>query len=242
MSAAVGTRSSTWLDRFSWHHPEWWTYAVALAAWLAMSSHVYHGQHAHHSVSPLLEVVNWLLMIAAMMLPLQSEQMRWVAFRSYARTRQRTLAAFVAGYLATWFVAGAPVVAIRAAGSPHPDGVAAIAFLIAGVWALAPARERAAQRCHFRRGLMPLGWRALVDAANFGRQISVHCVITCWPLMLACTLTGHHPVAMIGGFAIAVFERYSFRRSPRKNAIGPLLLACYSGFMLLSPGVQQPCH
>jgi hypothetical protein len=42
--------------------------------------------------------------------------------------------------------------------------------------------------------------------------------------MVACTLTGHAPVAMLGAGAIGVVERFSFRPPRRAVAVSTLAL------------------
>ena len=52
------------------------------------------------------EIVHWLLMIAAMMLPLLVVPIRQVAFRSYRWRRGKAVAGFIAGYSAVWIITG----------------------------------------------------------------------------------------------------------------------------------------
>jgi hypothetical protein len=235
MSALIGGRSSGRFAQFTWQHPEWWTYAVSVVSGYVMVAHAHeHGMHVHHHLmSPSLEAWHWLLMIVAMMLPLQYDQLRWVAFRSYAERRQPAMLAYVLGFLAVWLLAGAPVVALRAASFTHSHGAAAVAFAAAAVWAFLPSHERAARACHYRRGLVPRGLAGLADTAKHGGQIGVSCVISCWPLMLACAVTGHSIVAMLAGAAISARERFAFRPSPPRNAVGPLVLAGYHALKAL---------
>jgi hypothetical protein len=229
MSSAVGTRGPDWLARFTWQHPEWWTYVAAFGAWSFMLQHAYqHGAHLHHHMMPpAQEAVHWLLMIAAMMLPLQYEQLRWVAFRSYASQRKPALLAYTLGYLGAWLLAGLPIVLLRSARFSHTHWLAVIAFGVAALWAFAPARQRAALRCHFRRGLAPRGLAGLVDTAKFGAQLGASCVVSCWPLMLGCAVTGHGIEAMVGGAAVAAGERLAFRPSLLRSVVGPSLLGAY---------------
>jgi hypothetical protein len=229
MNTALGVRSSGWFARFSWQHPQWWIYILSALSWWVMLAHAQsHGAHAHHhQMPPALEAWHWLLMIGAMMLPLQSEQLRWVAFRSYAKNRQPALVAYVLGYLAVWLLAGLPVIAFRSAAWTHTYWSAAAGFGIAALWAVQPRRERAALACHYRRGLVPRGLAGLADTARFGGQIGANCALTCWPLMFACAVTGHGAVAMLAGTIIATYERFAFRPSRYRNALGPALLAAF---------------
>lgn len=59
-------------------------------------------------------------------------------------------------------------------------------------------------------------------------MIGSACVTTCLPMMVACSLAGHHLVAMLGGAALGAIEKRSFRPSIRLIAGGNLVLALVS--------------
>src|SRR5882724_5194158 len=97
--------------RITWHHPEWWLFGLSLIAWLAMAIRFdsagvgFTLTHQHHhgaatGVNPwIIETFRWMMMVAAMMLPLVADSAREVAARSLWSRRQRAIAGFVLGYL-----------------------------------------------------------------------------------------------------------------------------------------------
>lgn len=217
------------LRRIAWERPEWWVLALAAAVWAVMIRHaIQHGEHAHHHVMTAPEeILHWLLMVVAMMAPLLLDSVRTVAFRSYRRRRHIAIATFLAGYLAVWLLAGLPVALIRAFAWSHTHGAAAAAFVVAALWSLSGPHARALSACHGTRPLAPEGWPATRDAVAYGMWIGRACVVSCWPLMLACTLTGHSLIAMVGGAAIGALERLSFRPPTRMVALATLGLAAW---------------
>ena len=79
--------------RFGWRHPEWWTLGLSALAWVSLLSHEpdaegHHQLHYYHGASTLngsmllRELWLWVLMVAAMMLPLLVTPVRVVAARS----------------------------------------------------------------------------------------------------------------------------------------------------------------
>jgi hypothetical protein len=77
-----------------------------------------------------------------------------------------------------------------------------------------------------------MGWRADRDCMRYGCVIGGACAATCWPLMLACTLTGHALPAMLGGAAVGAVERLSFRPLVRRVLGGTAALA--AGYLALA--------
>jgi predicted metal-binding membrane protein len=217
------------LRRAAWERPEWWALATAAGAWAFMLPHaIQHGAHArHHVMTPLAELVHWLLMIIAMMVPLMTDAVRFVAFRSLALRRHRAIATFLLGYLGVWLACGLPVVALRRAAFTHNHLAAAIAFLAAAGWTLSNCHQRAVKACHYQGPLAPYGWPATRDGVRYGARLGVACVVSCWPLMLACTLTGHSVIAMLATGAIGAWERLSFRPPYRLVALGIGVLAAW---------------
>ena len=198
------------LTRVSWRHPEWWALALCVVAWGAMFR-----PHAHHGA----RLTNWMIMTVAMMLPLVVQQIRFVADRSLWRRRHRAIAGFLIGYLATWLVIGAAVSFVE------PSAVlAAAAFAVAGAWQLTRYKRMAMTACHRVTPLAPRGWRADRDCLRYGWSVGTYCVASCWALMMACAMAGHHPIAMIGVTAVMYAERYMrpwrrlFKRSARDAA------------------------
>lgn len=217
------------LQYFFWLHPEWWSIALSGVAWMAMLRHgwAHAGHEAVHAMTPFQEVGAWLLMVAAMMLPLVIHRVWVTAAGSLWRRRHRAIAGFLAGYFTPWLVLGVAVAALRQGSWAHHPAAVALGFLGAAAWQLTPMRKRASAACHRTEPLAPTGWRADRDCIRFGGVIGVACVARCWPLMLACAFAGHGLVAMTGGMALGATERWSFRPPKRAVSAGTLALAAY---------------
>ncbi|HMG47301.1 MAG TPA: DUF2182 domain-containing protein [Allosphingosinicella sp.] len=168
-------------------------------------------------------LVHWLLMVAAMMLPLTAMALRHVAMRSFRARRRRAMAVFLAGYALVW-VAVAPIYAAAAfagrmlagEGPLLPLG-AALAF--AALWQATPAKRRALRRCHRTAPLAPSGWQADRDGFVFGLDHGRACLASCWPLMLVAVAAGHHPAAMLAAGLFALAERRLLPPEPRRSAV-----------------------
>jgi predicted metal-binding membrane protein len=176
--------------------------------------------HAHHGS----RLANWMLMTVAMMLPLVVPQVRFVADRSLWRRRHRAIAGFLIGYLAIWFLVGIAVSFVE----PTPV-LAAAAFAVAGTWQLTRYKRVAMASCHRPMPLAPRGWRADRDCIRYGWMVGTYCVASCWALMFACAMAGHHLVAMVGVTAVMYAERYT---RPRRRLFSGVLFG--AGLLILS--------
>jgi hypothetical protein len=205
------------LDRFFWTTPHWWTWLLSLAAWLAMIPHLSGAApHCHVMRTSLRDdVTAWLLMVVAMMVPFLDRALKTVAFRSYARRRYRAQAALLLGYLGPWLVAAGPAIALHQVGWTDARAAAGVAFLASALWMTTPIHRRALAGCHRTIATAPAGWRADADAVRQGGLVGLACVVTCWPLMVACTLAGHGLAAMAGGTIVAGLERRGNSRARR---------------------------
>lgn len=207
------------LRRILWSHPEWWCIALSVSAWGLMAAHMigHHGDACHHRESLYEAWLNWLAMIAAMMVPLELRHLRKTAFSSLRTRRHRAMIGFLLGFIAPWGLLG--IVAAWLCNQPwgHGHAPAAVAFAFATLWVTTPLRARALVSCHRTVPLAPSGWRANVDCVRFGSLVGTACTTTCWPFMIACALSGHSPIAMAGGAALGAIERLSFR--PRYRTI-----------------------
>jgi predicted metal-binding membrane protein len=90
----------------------------------------------------------WVAMMAAMMLPGAAPA---VMGRAHASGRVRSVALFVASYLAVWTVVG---VAVYALYRPHGTFVAGVVAIAAGVYEFTPLKQHFRRRCRerFRSG------------------------------------------------------------------------------------------
>ena len=75
-----------------WRHPEWWSVALSIAAWIALVSTPRHSS-SHRSTA--INLMFWLLMVVAMMFPLVMAQVRQAAFHSLWSRRHRAIGVFL---------------------------------------------------------------------------------------------------------------------------------------------------
>jgi predicted metal-binding membrane protein len=141
------------------------------------------------------------------------------------RRRHRAIACWLVGYTTPWLILGLTVSILTRQlsfePSPASEGVAALAFIAAGLWQMAPARARALRRCHRTQPLAPTGWRANYDCLRYGSNTGVHCVASCGVLMVACWLLGHGSLGLAGmvtATLVGLAERYTIRPDQRRLA------------------------
>ena len=189
--------------------PEFWMLAVSAVVWVALALRT--GAHIHHA-GIAGNWWHWMMMVAAMMLPLQIQAVRWTAERSLWPRRHRAILGFLIGYLGLWAIVGAVfswVATVYAI--PHRIGWmqgAAVGLLIETLWLLSPWKRFAAHMCHRALPLSPAGWRADRDCLAYGWTIGYGCALNCWPLMLLCWLAGHTFPVIVLGFGVACVDRY----------------------------------
>jgi predicted metal-binding membrane protein len=143
--------------------------------------------------SPAKLASGWALMLAAMMLPLVVAPLRHVRDRSFARRHARAMLLFVLGYFAVWTAAGmvlqlAALVALWTV--PLPLVWLSLAFAVATVWQVSPAKQWCLNRCHRRPELAAFEPAADRDAFCFGLTGGAACAGACWALMLPMLLAG----------------------------------------------------
>jgi len=239
------TRSVAW-------HPEWWVYVVAGAAWVVMvlislgtgggpstghsahagahtGAHSAHaGAHAETAVSDSFATAwsmawsHWVLMVAAMMLPVLAPQVRTLAMRSLWPRRQRSAAFFVVGYAVVWVVAGGALLAALVALGVEPLGLPWLIgiLLVAAVWQVSTPRKRVMRRCGSLRLGAATGLSADLNCARVGVRAGGRCLVTCGPLMLA-MVASHSLLLMAGLLAVMLSER-SRGPDPRRRVGRPL--------------------
>jgi predicted metal-binding membrane protein len=201
----------------AWRYPHWWAFALSAGAWWWLAARWWRTSHDHAQAGGFA-LVDWSLMVVAMMMPLVFAHMRFAAARSLWGRRQRAVIAFAFGYLATWLLTGLLLSAL-VSGSVvrHFDfpWMAAAAFGTASLWQLVPFRRRALAACDRTMPLAPRGWRADRDCLRFGWSVGIRCVVACGALMMACVFAGHSVLAMICASAVAMSERYGARVDER---------------------------
>lgn len=173
----------------------------------------------------------WMLMVVAMMLPLSIPALGHLWLSTFAEVRWRAIALFLAGYGATWLMAGWTMKAIEmlvrnAAADLHLPTLATAAVL-ALVWQVSPAKQCCLNRCHAHPPLAAFGWRAARDALALGLRHGAWCVGSCWALMLLVLLLPQGHVAGMGVAAVLMFsERLDHPRPPawRLRGLKPIAL------------------
>ena len=215
------------VDRLQWHLPEIPMLALSAAAWIVLASRARTHTHAAGATGHWWD---WMLMVAAMMLPLQIDKIRRTAERSLWSRRHRASTAYLLGYLSMWAVIGVPL-AWAFTRWHISDGIhwpigAAIGFLATAAWLLTPWKRVAARMCHRTTPLSADGWKADRDCVWFGWMSGCWCALNCWPLMLVCWLSGHSIVAMPVSFALGWTDRH-FPPNYGRNAAVVIVLAFF---------------
>jgi len=175
--------------------------------------------------SPLDEARGWFLMVFSMMVPFTYVRLRRLAEKSYRTRRFRALLAYLVGYVGVWMLPLAAVIPLRMFPLGHEVFLATALCAAGAVWTAHPLRARLFLRCHREIPLRPLGWKADFDACHQGATQAFPCLGGCLPLMLACTVTHHHLVMMIGGLILVGMERRMFRFRPTPLTAGAAGLA-----------------
>lgn len=168
---------------------------------------------------------SWALMLAAMMAPLLIAPVRHIRDRCFPRRRARTVALFVAGYAASWMVAGAVLLSLAFAvrlTAPASWPPLTAAAMLALVWQISPAKQICLNRCHVRPELAAFAPAADLDAIHFGATHGVWCVGSCWTLMLLPLLVAYGHIAAMAAVALWLFaERLDRPMPPRWSWRGP---------------------
>ena len=226
--------SAATLQYFFWRHPEWWSGALCCFAWAVMLRHGWRhaGHEIHWRTTFEQELAYFMLMVAAMMLPLVIHRVWVTAINSLWTRRHRAIAGFLGGYFAPWLGFGIAAAGLRESSWTHTYAAAALCFITAAVWQTTSMHQRGLAACHRTQPLAPTGWRADRDCLRFGWTIGAASIVSCWPLMLACTFAGHSPIAMLGGMVVGASERWWFRLS--KRAILLITLAIAGFYVVLT--------
>jgi hypothetical protein len=148
-------------------------------------------------------------MVVAMMLPMSARPARWLAHRSLARRRGRTLILHTLSYLCVWLVLGLAITPIVVA-LEAPVMITVGTLVLAAAWQVTPYRRRVLQRCGAGRAPAIHGWLADLDCIRAGMRTGRRCILTCGPAMAAMIAT-HHLATMAAVTAVLASER---RRAP----------------------------
>jgi len=169
-------------------------------------------------------LVLWVSMMAAMMLPGAAPA---VMSRAHAGGRVRSMALFVASYLAVWTVVG---VAVYALYRPHGTFVAGVAAIAAGVYEFTPLKQHFRRRCRER--------------VRSGFDFGLCCVGSSIGLMLMLVAVSVMSVGWMSVIAVLVLAQ---KLLPAKAAVDlPLALAIVGLGLLIMiapssvPGLMPP--
>ena len=205
-------------------------YPLTAACWIGMILH--HAAGGHFATGSSLtaagnELLGWMAMVGAMMLPTTVPAVDDLIRRSYRRRRLIASLEYLVGYLACWGMAGAIFVQFRRLAQMQNRCLVVLGCLLAAFWAMLPVRRTWFSQCHRQIPLCPTGWRADWDAVRQGATQGVPCVKMCWLLMVACGISEHDWGMMIGGTALAVWEKRMFRLDRAPIVAGSLTLAVW---------------
>ena len=190
MTPGVSGSDTPWWKLVVWRHPEWWSLALCVGAWMAMlvtaappDGSARHALHVRGSSFATEALARWLPMVAATMFPLLTRQVQFVAARSCWPRRNRAIALFLAGYTGVWLLYGLSVELLLAL-LGQSVWITTTCALLAVAWQFAPAKQFGIVQCHRTMPLAPSGLRADRDCLRFGWTIGGYCWLSCWALML----------------------------------------------------------
>jgi predicted metal-binding membrane protein len=218
------------MSAWAYRHPEWAVLGVSLLGWVLLARFTWLPpmmrnpmpgmEHAHPTVGGGIaaafghELLAWVLMLIAMMLPTTVPAVRYVAFASRRARRQRSVLAFGLGYLAAWLPLGVLVSLLLAVLPPFGAVPVAIAIGLAGAWELTPAKRLALRCCHRTSPVRFDGLAADRSAAGFGWKHGRTCVLIGGPAMIALAALRHPAIATVI-VAVIMFGQKIIRRSER---------------------------
>jgi predicted metal-binding membrane protein len=235
------------MSAWAYRHPEWAPLGVSILGWMllarllwltsAESGPMPGMKHGHPAMTGGIwatfghEMLAWLAMLLAMMLPTTVPAVRYVAFASRRSRRQRSVLAFGLGYLAAWLPLGVAVSLLLALLPPLGTVPVAIAIALAGAWELTPAKRLALRRCHRTAPVRFDGLAADRSAAAFGLEHGKTCVIIGGPAMVALTALGHPVIATVI-VAVIMFGQKIIRR-PERWSSGVAVGGVLAGLLVL---------
>ncbi|MBE2314462.1 DUF2182 domain-containing protein [Solirubrobacter sp. CPCC 204708] len=229
------------LRRAGAQHPEAGAALLVMAAWLLLFLLIAGGApmqdlHAalHAGAAVPAEALGWLTMTTATMVPTALPVARRLALTSLWRRRGRTIALFLASYVAVWGLFGAAVLPLVALLGSDAATLLPAVLLVAAAWAFCPAKWRAVRACRLVDPLPPSGWTADRACWRTGVRYGQRCVLACWPLMLAMAIAGHAAIGlMLLLSAVAVAEKRAAEPSRLARAAASVLVlaACVSAIV-----------
>ena len=181
-------------------------------------------------LSPGQLVIEWLLMVAAMMAPLAAPHLVIISAQSFPDRRLPLTLAALGGYVVVWAMIGplfiGVMILLRAASAATGAGALApvIAFGIAVIWCFAWQRQRALRRCHAVPVLYGRDGAATRAAALYGLRLGLLCAVVCAPAMAAPMLAGQGLLPMALITHVLLQERMHLRPRPAFTAVSLALI------------------
>jgi predicted metal-binding membrane protein len=237
-TAAVGIRPA--------YSPRVWVYLVAAAAMIAvivehLDSHLGARHHEGmagipemsemHSpaMSPAASWAWWVVMTAAMMLPIVAAGADRIAGASLWRRRYVSVIEYLVGYLSVWSVFGLAAIGIIAVVWPAgiPAAAPAVALLVAAVWQVTPLRKQTLRSCARPPYVNVRGWPADRDCVLTGVAQGRRCVVTCAPVMAVMALA--HSVILLLILTCLLLSERAAGPDPAQRAGRPLEAVMLAG-------------
>lgn len=223
--------------------PDWWVVCAVVLGWiLLLATHPlvtpnHAGHHGGGPVHPTLTLADWVLMSAAMMVPVTLPAVRHVAYNSIRRRREWAMLVYLVAYLAIWVGFGVLAIGFMRLCSVDP-GLAnqlfvAAVLLIAAGWQLSRTKRRAILACRRTVPLPPQGWRADSGCLRLGLRQGRRCVVSCWPAMLVMAAVADSQLIWMGLLAAVVFIEERTRIGRRHLRLLALVFVALAGLALL---------
>jgi predicted metal-binding membrane protein len=218
------------LERASWRHPEGGAAVVAAGAWAMLllpyvggeAARAAHAQ-AHRDAPLIAGAAGWVLMTVAMMVPAALPAARFLALNALWARRRRTVALFLAAYVAVWAAFGAVAVPVAGLvkGLPGVTTGALLSVLLAAaaLWELTSWKLRAVRACHLIAPVAPSGSKADAGCVSAGLIYGRRCVVACGPAMLAMAVAGHEALGLMAVLAVLLTAERAAARPAQ--AVGP---------------------
>ncbi|GAA2803559.1 DUF2182 domain-containing protein [Saccharopolyspora taberi] len=204
--------------------------ALAAAAWLAA------GGRLMPEMAPGLALFLpiWLVMMAAMMLPVITPFT--VGLSRMTRAGPTVLASLTAGYLLVWGLTGVPAYLLLRT-LPMDPRVGGVVLLVAGAYQFTPLKRWCLVRCRSPLALLvrygETAARGPAGALRVGAIHGGYCLGCCWALMAVLVAAGAMSLAWMAGLAAVIaVEKIAPRGEVLAYALGGVLVV--AGVVLLA--------
>jgi predicted metal-binding membrane protein len=232
-------------------------WAAAIAAQAAGAAALVHhdallaGDGPSPALAPLLFVLAWQVMIAAMMLPSSLPLVRLYARASeHTPLRARSMAAFLGGYALVWSLFGLAAfgadaglhAAVNASAwlERHDWWIGGAVLALAGAFQFTPLKDACLDKCrHPAQFLMRYYERGPAGGFRLGARHGLFCVGCCWALMLVMFATGVASLLWMAALtALMIHEKTRPAGARAVPVTGAALLAAASVVLLYSAAVS----